>query len=102
MIKITDLQAIKQNEHYKKYYKQKQKILSKYPDTLIKSERQSGKRFFEKGEQELSRKYLKEIADLILEPNGHFQKFSWDLINSVDKLQMERTARGSYTPQTYY
>jgi hypothetical protein len=102
MIKITDLQAIKQNEHYKKYYKQKQKIKSKYPDTLIKSEGKGGKRFFEKGEQELSRKYLKEIADLILKPNGDFQKFSWDLINSVDKLQMERTARGSYTPQTYY
>ena len=33
MIKITDTKAIKENKHYQKYYKQKQKILSKYPDT---------------------------------------------------------------------
>lgn len=102
MIKITDLEAIKQNEHYKKYLIQKEKIQSKYPPNLVKSERETGRRFYEKGEQELSRKYLKEIADLILKPGGHFQKFSWDLINTQEKLQMERTARGSYTPQTYY
>ena len=99
MIKMSDLQS---NKHYRKYYKEKQKIKDKYPPNIFLSEGRGGKRFYEEGEQELYQKYLKELSNVIFQPNGDFQKFSWDALNDVEKLQMERTARGKYTPQTYY
>ena len=86
-----------ENEYYKKYYEQKQKIKERYPQDLW--ERPNGsKNALNKNynNHHLWKEYIKEIADLLLQPNGDYQKFSWEvLISDSDKVVMEQKARGN-------
>ena len=42
----------------------------------------------------LWQEYIKEVAQLMLTPNGWYQKFVWDTYSDSDKAQMEVRARG--------
>jgi hypothetical protein len=95
---INDLRTLLQNENYIKYYELKLEIQSRYPReiwdatyTLKKKQRKFDMtdEFKEQWDE-----YKKEICDLILQPNGYFQEFVWDLMGEVDKLIQERRARG--------
>ena len=44
--------------------------------------------------RKLYQKYLKDIGDLLMKPDGNFQKFIWDIRSENDKLIQERQARG--------
>lgn len=90
--------AYRENKYYKKYDKEKQKILQKYDGLLEGDKYKSGPTvhyFYKEGEREEYKQYLKEIADLIFKPNGNFQKMLWDTMGSHEKELMERRARGA-------
>lgn len=83
------------NVHYKKYDKKKQKLKKKYPSDIFKKAGPGHKKIDYPAEQrKLHQSYLKELLDLIFENDGDYQKFSWDILSDMDKLAMERKARG--------
>ena len=93
----------KNNPHYIQFTKDKEELKKKYPAEIFDLTPQSGKsskqlvehkKNYIQNQQQLHRQYLKELADLIFEPNGSFQQLTWDLMAEVDKLEMERKARG--------
>lgn len=93
----------KKNKYYQLYEEEKQQIKDKYPPEIFKLESQSGRNekkikeatdYYLQNHRHLHQQYLKEIANLIFEPNGNYQKFTWDIMAEVDKLEMERKARG--------
>lgn len=94
-----DEDGIYQNDNYLKYYEQKLIIKSKYPDTLIEYYNKVGRPtktggvFDEKEHQEF-KKYIKEILNLMLAPDSHFQNFLWDITSDSQLILMERRARG--------
>lgn len=96
----------KENKHYKNYIKLKEELKSKYPEIVFNNIATSGKgksqdlmykQYLESNHRELHQQYLRELTDLIFEPNGHFQHLVWDMIAEVDKQEMERRARGRLT-----
>lgn len=98
--------SYKENQHYKNYDKVKQKIKSKYPAEIFDNIAPSGlgskhKEMFEEfintDQRKLYQQYLRELADLIFEPNGEFQNLTWDMMSEVEKEQMERDARPKLT-----
>ena len=83
------------NAHYRNYDKKKQNIKKKYPKSIFK--RPSPGRtidVYTDEERKLHQSYLKELTDLLFEPDGDYQKFSWDIMSEQDKMIMERKARG--------
>jgi hypothetical protein len=52
-------------------------------------------------QQEQYKQWCKDILELLLEPNGDYQKFSWDIMSDFDKLTMERKARGRKNKSEY-
>lgn len=90
------------NVHYRKYDKKKQKLKKKYPSSVFTTAG-PGRNFIDYSakERELHKSYLKELLDLLFEPNGDYQKFSWDILSDMDKLAMERKARGRKTSYDY-
>lgn len=85
-----------ENEYYKKYYEQKQKIKERYPQDLW--ERPNGsKNALNKNynNHHLWKQYIKEICDLMHEKEGWYQKFIWDTYSDSDKALMEQKARGN-------
>jgi hypothetical protein len=94
-IRIKELDELKSNKYYLKYHKQKENIRKKYTNDMLKIPRAYNESLGYGGkEQEEYRKYIKELCDLLLEPNGWYQKFTWDAISDKDKEDMERRARG--------
>jgi len=90
----------KQNRYYIKYEKQKLKIKDKYKNKIDFSDDKPGPRkpvTYERAERELYQAYLKKVGDLLMKPNGNFQKFMWDIMSDNDKLIQERKARGKKT-----
>lgn len=90
-----------ENKYYKLYEEEKKKIKEKYPKEVFKFPN-SGRRkenvqrdYIELGHREIHKQYLKEIADLIFQPNGNFQELTWDVMSEVHKLEMERKTRPS-------
>ena len=100
---VISLEELKENKDYLKYWEKKQKIKEKYPQELWN--RPSGsKNTLNKNynNHHLWKEYLKEIADLLLEPNGDYQKFSWEeLIPPGERKIMEYKARGSNRESKY-
>lgn len=92
--------SYKENENYKKYLIQKEEIKKKYPSHIFEQpgSRIPSKKVFQQyidsGDRELHQQYLKELADLIFEPNGNFQHMVWDIIPETELIEMERRSRG--------
>lgn len=94
----------KNNPHYIKFTEQKEEIKKKYPPDIFLTEyNNSGRR--PKHIEELNKEYvvkhrsihqeyLKELADLIFQPNGSFQELTWDMMGEIEQLEMARKARG--------
>ena len=87
------------NENYLKYKKIKEQIKSKYPQHIFEHQSAGApkKSTYEKykveGHDEF-KKYIKEIADLLLQPDGDFQKFVWDLLPEYELIRMDRLVKG--------
>lgn len=91
--------AYKKNEWYKKFELQKEELKKKYPqDIFLDSENNEtvlkNKEYLKSNNHKLFKEYIKELTDLMFEPNGNFQQMVWDTMAEVDKLEMERKARG--------
>jgi hypothetical protein len=94
----------KENKYYKKYLIQKEKIVSKYSDVIDNTPPRSGPVFeppYTEKERNRHRKYLKEISNLLFKNNGNFQKFMWDTLSEVEKLQQEQIINGRKNPSPY-
>ena len=90
----------KQNPYYLKYEKQKLKIKDKYKDKIKFDHHRPGPRVpepYDPAERELYQTYLKKVGDLLMKPQGNFQKFLWDIMSDNDKIIQERKARGRKT-----
>jgi hypothetical protein len=101
---VNSLEELKENKDYLKYWKKKQKIKEKYPKDLwirpTGSKNALNKNY---NNHHLWKEYIKEIGDLLLEPKGDYQKFSWEvLISDSDKVIMEQKARGSQREGSKY
>jgi len=95
--------SYKENQHYKNFSDSKEEIKSKYPSEIFnniaaygrgKSQDLMLEQYLSGNHRELHKQYLRELADLIFEPNGAFQHLTWDMISEVEKIEMERKARG--------
>lgn len=94
---IRDEESLKKKyPSFNLYWEQKQKIKEKYPSSLFvyDSIGRAKPINYSKEERELFKQYMREIYDLIHEPDGHFQKFAWESLSDFDKLQMQRKANG--------
>lgn len=96
-------ESLLQNENYKKYSVKKKEIKAKYPSEIFMLPTQGNHkenstkenfRIYIEQHRELYKEYIKELANLLFEPEGDFQQFTWDIIPEVDKKHMERRARG--------
>lgn len=100
-VTINNTASLLKNEHYKRYHDKKQEIKSKYPQEMwIKSPNTSSNSSLKikleeyiKNYRKLHKEYLKELGDLIFEPDGDFQKFSWENMSEADKVVQERKSR---------
>ena len=99
---INNLKSLLKNEHYKIFFKKKQELKSKYPDVIweIPPIGQPKKYQKEKDAQEyinyyrkLHQEYLRELSDLMFQPEGEFQQFTSDIMSETDKLYQERNSR---------
>ena len=96
-INKTNRESLIQNKNYKRYDEKKQKLKNKYPQEVFELE-PTGRppleyiRYSEK-ERKLHKDYLKKVADLLFEPSGDYQKFSWDIMSTQDKILQERKTR---------
>jgi hypothetical protein len=93
----------KNNPHYIKFTEQKEELKKKYPPQIFERPFTGGrstkyikemKEDYIQNEQSLHRQYLKEVADLIFEPNGSYQQLTWDMMGKAELLEMERKSRG--------
>lgn len=99
---INDLRGLLKNENYRKYYEKKLEIQSRYPlkpwlfsaHSPTKGPYKPNLIAYTEEEWEAWIGYKKEICDLMLEQNGDFQEFVWDIISDYDKELQERRARG--------
>lgn len=95
MLKIKFLEERLKNKHYQRFYKQKQKLRSKYPPIIFPDyDERKYKRRATKEERILYREYLTELSKLIFRPDGDYQKFCWETLSVVEKREMENKARG--------
>ena len=95
LISTVNEDMLLENKYYKRYNKQKQKIKDKYHEDLWN--RPIGlarNRKLNYDNHHLWQEYIKEVAQLMLTPNGWYQKFVWDTYSDSDKAQMEIKARG--------
>jgi hypothetical protein len=96
---INDTSSLLKNPHYKKFYKEKKMIQSKYDNRLFEWSKTrppvSIKNWYIEEGREQWLMYLKEIGDLIYKQNGDFQEFLWEIVSEHNKEIMERRARGS-------
>lgn len=88
------------NENYRKYNDKKLEILKKYNENLFDIYDTNPGRplkkkvdYINSGEQEEYRRWVKDVVDLLLEPNGYYQKFVWDVTSTTDKMIQERMTR---------
>jgi hypothetical protein len=83
-------------KEYNEYLKEKKKIQDKYsskPWDIIPLKRGPKTPIIDEPEEgwwEEWLRYKKEITDLILQPDGNFQKFIWELNTGKEKQIVER------------
>lgn len=82
----------KENKHYKKYLKEKETIRKKYPLEVIDVDVKI-KGYGTSEERVLHKKYIKEVCDLIMIPDGNFQQMVWDTMSEQMKMEMERKTK---------
>lgn len=79
----------KENKHYKEYLVLKENLQSYYSSDVLDADK--NKKDYATSEDRIQhKKYLKEILDLILIPNGDFQKMVWDTMSEYEKSIRER------------
>jgi hypothetical protein len=78
---VRDLKEMLQNPWYQIYYEKKQELLQRYPPIKQRTR-----------EEQFS--YMKEICDMMWEPDGPFQQFLWDIMSEQEKLEQSRRASG--------
>jgi len=104
---VNSLEELKEaSEDYLKYWEKKQELKSKYPKNTFpnsaKGFKANNKPATEE-EREDYKKYLKEIGDLLFQPEGDYQNFVWNHLTSEnEREQMERRARGRLPRQLEY
>lgn len=84
MPKYTQEVHLLNHPDYMRYKEKKDAIYEKYPP-LNKMSREEYKQC------------MREITDLIFEPDGDYQKWAWDAMGEQDKIRMERRALGKKT-----
>lgn len=99
----------KSNPYYIEFIKEKELLKQNYPPHLFHIEGTSGRakkyikklnqEYIDSGDRNLHQQYLKELLDLIFKPDGNYQQFTWDIMGEVEKLEMERIARGRYSSE---
>lgn len=95
LISSKNQDMLLENKYYERYNKEKQKIKDKYPEDLwYRPIGQARNRKLNYNNHHLWKEYIKEIAELMLKPNGWYQKFVWDTYSDSDKALMEQKARG--------
>ena len=91
------------SKHYQRFLKKKQKIKEKYDDGKLFAQNSVGrgsnkarmcKYYTHEGGRELWMKYQKEVADLIFQQDGDFQKLTWELESQVTKDKREYIVNG--------
>jgi hypothetical protein len=94
-INKTKREHLMTNAHYRNYDKKKESIKKKYPKSIFKKP-SLGRTVdvYTDEERKLYQAYLKELTDLLFEPDGDYQKFTWEILSEQDKMIMERKARG--------
>ncbi len=94
------------NKYYKQYKVKADKIKEKYSDILVGNWAKPGPTpklpiDYPKEERDRYKQYLKEICDLLLEPNGLYQQFVWDTIGEQEQLIRDRKSRAKLNRSKY-
>lgn len=82
----------KENKHYKEYLVLKENLKSYYSSDVLDADKNK-KEYGTSEDRKQHKKYLKEILDLMLIPDGDFQKMVWDTISESEKSIQERRTR---------
>lgn len=90
----------KENKHYKEFIKLKDNLKSFYPKKIFDVTK--GKNYGTSEERIQHKKYLKELMNIILKPDGEFQQMVWETMSEQEKQKMEqrikpRQGNGEYT-----
>jgi len=81
MPKYTTEEHLIDHKDFSSYRKSRDEIQSRYPP-IAKMSREEYKR------------YVSEVLELLLKPDGDYQKWAWDATSEGDKIKMERAAKG--------
>ena len=97
---VNKLEDLLTDKNYQIYNERKQKIKSKYSEDCFPNHVPEGWRVPRKNITQAQRKeylrYLKEVSDLLLKPNGPYQKFTWDYLTPPrDKKTMDVICKGT-------
>lgn len=86
MPKYTQEHHLINHADYRRYREKRKEITDRYPP-------------LEEMSREEYNSCMKQIADLIFQADGDYQKWAWDAMGEQEKLKMERRASGkkSYT-----
>lgn len=91
---VVNLDSLLTNENYKEYHKLKTELRKKYDDRLfnysVGDRWKKTINWYKEEGQEQYRNYLKELADIMFQPDSHYQRFTWDLISEQEQLIMRR------------
>lgn len=90
-VNIRVASELQKSEDYRKYHKEKMKIRKRYPKDLLEGKKMSREEHIQ------YRAYLKEVANLMFEPNGLFQTFIWNNLGETEKKIMESKAKNNKT-----
>ena len=93
-INKTNRESLIQNKNYKRYDDKKQLLKNKYDKQLfISSSPGRGEIPYSDSERKEYKEYLEKICSMLIEPNGDYQKFTWDIMSQQDKILQERKTR---------
>ena len=93
-INKTNRESLIQNKNYKRYDDKKQLLKNKYDKQLfISSSPGRGEIPYSDSERKEHKEYLEKICSMLIEPNGDYQKFTWDIMSQQDKILQERKTR---------
>jgi hypothetical protein len=101
-INKTQRESLMKNKNYKRYDEKKQELKNKYDEQLfINSTPGRGEIPYSAEERKQHKKYLEKICSILIEPNGDYQKFTWDIMSSHDLLMQERKTRRRINDSQY-
>ena len=93
-INKTNRESLIQNKNYKRYDDKKQLLKNKYDKQLfISSSPGRGELPYSDSERKEYKEYLEKICSMLIEANGDYQKFTWDIMSQQDKILQERKTR---------